>query len=217
MMTTVVRPTPGLTGHLPKDPPATPTVSEFVEQSAGLLNRTWMLKADADELHSGAVDHHTELVHRRIEGRGQALTARGADELLDQLAESGMACRAVAAIVGVSVPAVRKWRAGGAATGDNLLRIAELLALLEWLNAEQHIGDVANWLEVPPVAGIPITRMQLLINGRRDLLLASLVGPGMEPADVLDAFDPEWRTTYQSDFEVFTAADGQRSIRSKAR
>ena len=57
--------------------------------------------------------------------------------------------------------------------------------------------------------------LAMLVENRRDLVVSSMVGPETSPEAVLDAFQPDWRTRHESEFEVFTAADGQRSIRAK--
>lgn len=200
------------------DPERTRTIDELlspVERSDTLVNRSWVLRNDSNELHDVIVDNHAVMVIAQLDDRAQVLTGEGLTRLLTRLADAGLAWVDIAALVGVSVPAVRKWRHGGSASGEKLLELGRLVALIDWLAEEQVIADVAGWLEVPLSVDAPVSRLDLLKTGRRDLVVRSRVGEETRPTDLLDEFDPDWRTRYASDFEVFTAEDGQRSIRSK--
>ena len=55
-------------------------------------------------------------------------------------------------------------------TGENRLKIAKLLALLDMLS-ERFIDEPASWLEMPITDGVGMTRMDLLERGRYDLVL----------------------------------------------
>lgn len=59
------------------------------------------------------------------------------------------------------MPAITKWRKGAGVTGENRLKIARLLALIDMLS-DRFIGEPASWLEMPIQAGVGITRMDLL-------------------------------------------------------
>ena len=212
-------PTVALGSPAPEAPDRTLTVDEILtpfDRSASLVNRVWPLRRDINVLHDEVIDTHAEMTLSRLDQRAQDLAAAGLSTLLEQLAEAGLAWVDIAALAGVSVPAVRKWRQGGAATGDKVLQLGQLVALLSWLRDEQVITDVVAWLEVPLVPEAPVTRLDLLKAGRRDLVIKSRVGEGTTPTEILDEFDPGWRARFESDFEVFVAADGQRSIRPKA-
>lgn len=202
----------------PDEPERTRTIDELlnpVDRSEVLVTRAWVLHQDAGVLVDEIVDNHADIVAADLDERAQARAADGIGALLDELAGAGLAWVDIAALAGVSVPAVRKWRQGGAASGTNLLEVARAVVLLEWLGNEKLISDVATWLEVPLDPAAPVARIDLLKAGRRDLVIRSLVADEGRPTDLLDEFDPDWRTRYASDFEVFTAEDGQRSIRSK--
>lgn len=218
-MTTVAATPSSFDGVLPEEPEKTLTLAErlnpVVEWSASLVNRSWVLRSDSNDLHAEIVDGHTGLVTKKLDGDAQELAKRGVTDLLTTLADEGFAWTDIARLVGVSIPAVRKWRTGKPATGDNVLQLARLVALVAWLREEQMVSDVASWLEVPIVPEAPITRMDLLVDGQRDLLIRSQVGDELTPVAVLDEFAPGWHERYRSDFEVFIADDGQRSIRSK--
>lgn len=210
-------PTNSLDAPPTAEPERTLTIDERIaitEQSATLVNQTWVLRADSTDLHAQVVNGHAHLLGDTLEQRAQHRAKDGGLALLEELARGGFAWVDIARLVGVSVPAVRKWRNGGTISGERLADLARVVVLVEWLRDEHHVTDVASWLEVPISTGAPVTRMDLLQHGARDLLLRSMVGDGLAPTEILDEFEPDWRTTYHSDFEVFDAADGQRSIRS---
>lgn len=222
---TITRPAPSLSGRtIPLDeiprlePDRTLTIDERltpVERSASLVNRSWVLRSDSNNLHAEIIDGHTELVVEQLEANAQERAKAGTTALLAELADHGFAWVDIARLVGVSVPAIRKWRTGGAASSEKLLELTRVVALVDWLRDDKLIADVASWLEVPLSPSAPLTRMDLLQRGAHDLVIRSLVGDGLTPAAVLDEFEPGWRESYSSDFEVFTAGDGQRSIRPK--
>mgnify|MGYP003391502335 CR=1 FL=1 len=196
-------------------PPVTPTIAELYAQTAENVSVVSALAGDVTDLHGSAITNHAAATSLRLDERAQLVGRAPVPTLLNDLAEAGLSWRQIALLAGVSVPAIRKWRQGGASTGANRLRVARLVVLLHWLSADMLIDDPASWLEMPLVPGVPVSRLDLLADGHEASLISSLVGPETPPESVLDQYDPAWRTTYQSDYEVFTADDGQPSIRSK--
>lgn len=138
-------------------------------------------------------------------------------QALDQLADYGFAWRDIARVVGVSVPALTKWRKGAGVTGENRLKIARLLALIDMLS-ERFIDEPASWLEMPITDGIGITGMDLLERGRYDLVLelaSTHTGDGTTES-VLNEIDANWRgNLVDNAFESYLAEDGAISIRLK--
>lgn len=214
-MTTIPSPTEGLTTTARLVPPATPTIQELCDRAGSVVNTTTALAGEVANLHSAAVTTSTEVEVLRIRRDAQSLAGRSMVALLDELAGKGFAWRDIAAVAGVSVPAVRKWRQGGSASGGNRHRVAVVVALVEWLEREKLIDDVASWLEIPLLPPIPVTRLDLLAAQREDLIVASLTGDETPAEAILDDFDPAWRERVASDFEVFEADDGLRSIRRR--
>lgn len=153
------------------------------------------------------------------EGRQYSLASqRNGQELLALLSDYGLAWRDVARLVKVSVPAVQKWRRGEGITGGNRLRLAGVVALLECLE-DKMINEPASWLEVPVLRDVAVTGMDMLAAGRHDLVLELAADDpvvGVERTQVLDEFDPDWRTTrVDNSFEVVEADDGILSIRPR--
>ncbi len=184
--------------------PSLNTITEdagFVRSLAGIINET------ATNLHQR---YRAELVQRRAE-----LVRQDGAHLLDQLSDLGFAWRTIARLVGVSVPAVQKWRKGEKMAPDNLDKLATLLATCN-LVAGYPISDVAAWFDIPILLGTPVRPIDLYVADRHELLLDWASHHLVDPAQVLDQFDPDWRSTYNSDFEVFEAADGELALRRKA-
>jgi hypothetical protein len=138
-------------------------------------------------------------------------------QALEQLADYGFAWRDIARVVGVSVPAITKWRKGAGVTGENRLKIARLLALIDMLS-ERFIDEPASWLEMPITEGVGLKGMDLLERGRYDLVLdlaSKHTGDGTTEY-VLNEIDSNWRDNFVDNaFESFVADDGVVSLRLK--
>lgn len=143
--------------------------------------------------------------------RNSALT------LLATLREAGFSWRDVARIVGVSVPAVQKWRRGEGLDPANHSALARLSALLGKMR-DDLIDDPVSWLETDVRPGVHLSKVDLLTAGRFDLVLELVSDRGDDAGvdSVLDRFDPEWQEKYVDEqFEVFEAEDGNMSIRAR--
>jgi hypothetical protein len=139
-----------------------------------------------------------------------------ARDLLQEFADLGFAWRDVARLVGVSVPAVQKWRRGEGTTGENRLEVASLLAACDLMAEHYGIQEIASWFEMRLLSGVPVTPIVLWAGDRPDLVFDYASGH-TDPEQILTSWDPQWRDRYRSDFEVFRADDGQLSIRPKER
>jgi hypothetical protein len=189
----------------------TPGVSE-TQLSAKLLTEP----SQAPQLTSEAKDLHGGPMFTEWSARTAARGKEAPHELLGRLSDLGFAWRDIARMIGVSVPAVQKWRRGGSITGDNRRNLASLLAACDLVTEHYMVSEVASWFEMPLVHDAPVTPADLYAADHADLVFDYASGhPG--PETVLTDFDPDWRDRYQSDFEVFTAADGQPSLRPKGR
>jgi hypothetical protein len=134
--------------------------------------------------------------------------------LLQEIADLGFAWRDVARMIGVSVPAVQKWRRSGGVTGDNRRKLASLVALCDEITARYPIQEVASWFEMPISAAAPVTPIDLYAAGRSTLVLDH-ASNHRDSEEILTAYDPEWRERFRSDFEVYLDTDGEMSIRPK--
>jgi len=191
-----------------------------IRQSESLANLAVAddLVRDFRELHPQILELRRKYLLEHFSELQRVAVLQSGRELLSDLGEAGMAWRDVARIAGVSVAAVQKWRRGDGITGANRLKLAEIVAILRFLE-ENCVNDVVSWLEVPLRTGVSLTAMDLLAAGRFDLVL-ELGHDENQVAEVatavLDEFDPNWPSTrMDGHFEVFTASDGVRSIRPK--
>lgn len=186
-----------------------PAVSKLVEGIGLLRSHTRFMHEDVTEL------HHKGVFVEWDDLSGQ-LGRAGASTMLDELADLGFSWRDLARLIGVSVPAIQKWRRGEGVTGGNRRKIAGLLAAMRMISHNGGIEDVASWMEMPLRAGVPVTPMDVWTAARVDLLFDYAISQ-IEAEDVLTALDPDWRERFRSEFEVFKAGDGQLSIRMKER
>ncbi|MGH3972237.1 MAG: hypothetical protein ACRDS9_02765 [Pseudonocardiaceae bacterium] len=204
---------PGTAGTDINPPPSltkTETVAAVRTEGFGYIRgRVRHLHETSGELHQQS--QYAEW-NARTNTRGRAST----QEMLDELADLGFAWRDIAKLVDVSVAAMQKWRRGDGTTGENRQKVASLLAACDLVCEHYGIREVASWFEMPLQLGVPVTPVDLWAGGRPDLLLDFASGH-TDSEQILTDWDPQWRDRYRSDFEVFRAVDGQRSIRPKAR
>lgn len=188
----------------------TQTVAVLLTDDIGYhRQKTRVLHNDAEQLHQKS--HYAEWGVRTSE-RGRSST----QEMLEELSDLGFAWRHIAALVGVSVPAVQKWRRGERTTGQNRQKVASLLAACNLVVEHYGVQEVASWFEMPLLPGVPATPVDLWSTGRTDLVFDYASGH-LGPEQVLTIWDGQWRERYRSDFEKFRAGDGQLSIRLKDR
>ncbi len=128
-------------------------------------------------------------------------------ERLRYLSSLGFSWTDLARIFHVSVPALRKWRQGDAASPSNDFRVAEIAALCDYICEDViTIQDVASWLEMPVASGSSVTGIDLLVQKREDLVLRyAREGNG---GAVLDELDPGWNLREPSAVRVVAGPDG---------
>jgi len=206
-------PESGTAGAEIKPPPPlseTRTVAKVITEDIGAVRQ------QARELHDAAGEMHWRSHYLEWTAGTSHRGRSSAQDLLQELANLGFPWRDVARLVGVSVPAVQKWRRGEGSTGENRHKVASLLAACDLVAEHYGIREVASWFEMPLLVGVPVTPIVLWAEGRPDLVFDYASGH-TDPEQILTSWDPQWRERYQSDFEVFRADDGQLSIRPKER
>lgn len=134
--------------------------------------------------------------------------------MLGELADLGFAWRDIARLLGVSVPAVQKWRKGERASGESRQKLANLLAACDLIAGHYMVDEIASWFEMPITMSAPLTPIDFYARERADLVFEYASGH-TDPESLLSQFEPDWREHYRSEFEVFEAGDGNRSIRMK--
>lgn len=192
---------------------ATRTISDLVEDVGFLKNRTRILVADSNGVHDSAQQLHSAALDQLLRTAASQKTRESLPDLLEGLSGLGFAWRDLGRVVGVSVPAMRKWRQGESAAGDNRLRVARLTAFCDIVREQYLIDDPASWLETPIHVAAPTTGLDLIASDRFDLAFRLAGDDGADPEAILDDFDPEWRERYATSVEVFVAADGQPALR----
>jgi len=185
------------------------TVRQLVSAAAGLRDESSLLSDDAKDLHRRALLHN-------LDTRTAPHAQRPVVDLLQSLSESGFAWSEIARLIGVSVPALRKWRSGESPTGGNRRRLAQLLAMVDFLANDYLVDDTASWMDVPISSQAPLAPNDLYEMGRLDLVL-DWASQRLEGHEVLDEALPNWRERYASDFEVVRWLDGQLVTRPRER
>lgn len=190
--------------------PSTLEALQLSEQARSLARNVHKLHEDVDQINVRTDLHEWRIRTAHHARLGNALAA------LTALADMGLAWRDISKLIGVSVPAVQKWRRGGEIANENKIKIFGLAAVFDLLAAPLQIHDGGSWFQVPLSPDAPITPIDLWAAGKEELVF-ELAHENTNPDAVLDKFDPAWRERYRSDFEVFRADDGDLSVRTKAR
>lgn len=153
--------------------------------------------------HDWLTDKHQEL-----------LRTKTVKELLHDLSDDqGMTWVDMSRMLGVSVPALRKWRKAGGVSPENRSRLAQLAAFLQVL-ADAGVSDPAQWITQPMVDGFTVTVMDLYSPE----IAAEFIDLGagdVTSVMLLDRIVPQWRETYKSEYEVVIAEDGLPSLRPR--
>ncbi|MCC3765208.1 hypothetical protein K3N28_19300 [Glycomyces sp. TRM65418] len=176
------------------------------------IDNTGFYRGQARQIHEEFDRIHQELHLEEWVNRTNRRGRQGTAELLAEIADLGFAWRDIAKLIGVSVPAIQKWRRGERITGANRRNVAGLLAACDLISERYHVQEVASWFEVPISPDAPVTPMELWADGCHKLVF-DFASSHSTATQTLDSWNPEWRERYRSNFEVFMASDGQLSIR----
>ena len=191
---------------------------ERTRSSAEILADAQVVHRQVGDLFSKTANFRRRTFIVDLEERQNRHAAKATVDLLALVSDAGFAWRDVARIMNVTVPAVQKWRREGGMSGLNRLRLARIVGLLELLESNM-VSEPVSWLEMPLRPEVAITKMDLLMVGRFDLVLELLSDDdGAMPIDgILDEYDENWREKYVDNrFESFMAADGMMSVRPKS-
>ena len=219
-MTDIITSDPTLiTGTLttsPEQVTRTRTIDEVVAEAGHLRSRGRLLGEGVADTDREVSELYRQALIEQLDAKARVIAKRSVVEMLNELADTGFAWRDIAALAGVSVPAVRRWRQGEAPTGANRLAVARIVALMETLRDDHLVSDVASWMEVPLVADAPVTAIDLAVAGRLQEVVEIAAGHSTGE-DVLDRSQPGWRERYRSESEVFLAPDGELGTRPVTR
>jgi hypothetical protein len=201
-----------VTEDAPQRVDRTRTIDDLVDDAGHLRNVTRLLGDDVAATNQEVGALHHRAFETQLNVRAREAAKRSAREMLESLARRGFAWRDISRMVGVSVPAVRRWRQGEPPTGPHLLAIARLLSFTEILRVDHLIADVGSWMEMPLVPEVPLSGIDLATEGRF-VDLFDLATNNEGPESILDAWRPGWRDDYRSEVEVFDAPDGELGLR----
>ena len=191
---------------MPTSTGSQPTLSELTDQAGHLSNR-------AQILHDDTADLHLNVIMQEWQSKSTNLVRQDMPTLLAQLADLGFAWRDIARLIGVSVPAVQKWRRGGAATGQSRFHAAAVLAACALIAEHYMVQDIASWFEAPVAFGYPVTALDLYAAKKPQLVFRLATGQQTWTGSIRLG---SWRVTYRSDFEILEAEDGGLAIRPKS-
>jgi hypothetical protein len=193
---------------------------ENVEPDEGEITDPAVLGAARERLALKAKDYERLDREARVEQLREAATRharQSPQELLDTLAlRRGLGWHTIAAMLGVTPTAIRKWRRGGSLTPENREQLAALVAFFEVLEQiKEPIADLGSWIEMRVREDTTLTPAAIYRAGpdHRWLLLEWARGY-IDTATMLDRFDESWRDNYARDpnFRVAESPTGERAI-----
>lgn len=161
----------------------TQTTAALTDESGVLRKRARLLGEEIEQAHETSYQY---MVEWRIMTNRRAVMK--STHLLIELADLGFAWRDIARLMGVSVPAVQKWRRGGGARRLNQLKLAALLAGCDLIIRHCHIEEIASWFEMPLVDDAPVTPIDLWAAGNQQLVFEHANGH-IDPVAILSTLD----------------------------
>jgi hypothetical protein len=192
----------------PVTPDATRMVAALLTEDADQLrHRAHSLNVDVGKTHQKTYESEWRFLTQQ---RG----AQSPVDVLNELGDLGFAWRDIARMVGVTVPAVQKWRRGERITGPNRLRVASLMAACDFLKTHYYINDedLPSWFEMPLTEAAPITPIDIWAAGMQ-VVFFDYATRHATVDETLDKFDPEWRECFRTDIESFRDSDGNLGLR----
>ena len=132
--------------------------------------------------------------------------------LLEELStDCGLGWSEIARLCGVSVSAVRKWRAGKTISSEHRRSLARLASFLDLLEDVGPVDEPAGWLNMRLSDQTTVTAADLYIAGHPQDLLEHAQGI-LEVEQLLDRCAPDWRTASRSEWKIVTLPDGERVL-----
>lgn len=182
-----------------------PAIAALNEAYGGLTGQVRVLSEDVT---AGRRDVRSLDLEERTGTKAHAATPA----LLEELAvERGLAWSDIARLCSVSVSAIRKWRSGESPAPERRRSLARLAAFLDLLEQAGPVDDPAGWLFMRLADDYTTTAADLYIAGKVEDLLEHAQGL-LALHEMLDRWDPEWRTATRSEWKVTTNSDGDRVL-----
>ncbi len=193
---------------------APPSIEQPTRLSTDVVaNDAGALRTDVDILSTDVAEVHSESLRIQLEARTDEAAKRSPADLLEELSDLGFSWTDIGRLVGVSIPAIRKWRQGESVSGENRRKIARMVALVGVLKNDHIVVDVPSWMEMP-LSESRYTGLDVVAEGSTADLM-EYAANHISSSELLDRALPNWRTDLDSQFEVFDAGDGERAIRMR--
>jgi transcriptional regulator with XRE-family HTH domain len=193
----------------------TRTIEDLAREAHDVTQEAGHLRNITAAVGSSLIDVHHRGFRVQLATHTSKAVKRAMTDLLTELNQLGFGWRDIARMVGVSVPALRRWRQGESPTGDHRRRIAEVVAFVGILAEDHLVSDVASWMEVPLTNDVPVTAIDLYAQGQLATIF-DLASEHVTAEQALDQADPGWRERIDTEYEVFRADDGQPAIRPRS-
>ena len=155
---------------------------------------------------------HSKALHARLDSRTAETASRSAPELLAFVSDAGFSWVAVARLLGVSAPAIRKWHHGDPVSEPELAKLARFVAFCEIVTYDHLVTDAASWMETP-LARSRVTGLDVYEAGGADELVQYAAGH-ITAEDLLSCAGIDSDESDEQ-FEIFRAGDGELAIRPR--
>jgi hypothetical protein len=183
------------------------------ETSATSIDVVWRQKRQANRAEGRrlAADHTSFFAGRLADEAASAKRSTIQELMAELVSDFGFAWADVGRLVGVSVPAIRKWRRAGGASPERLAAVAGLVGLARVLR--DHAGvEPAEWMAIPLLEGYTVAPRDLVGRVRPEDIVDHACG-GRRATELLDDSVPGWRAEFDDHgYVVALAADGQPSV-----
>lgn len=180
-------------------------IGELNDAYGGLSGRVRILAEDVE-------DGRREVRSLDLDNRTAVKSRSNAETLLEELAtDRGLRWRDISRLCGVSVSAVRKWRAGESITTEHRRGLARLAAFLELVEEVGPIDEPSGWLLMRLSEQHTVRAADLYIEGHMNDLIEYAQGH-IDVNVLLDRWNPNWRTVTRSEWKVIVSPDGERYL-----
>lgn len=131
-----------------------------------------------------------------------------------RLDELGFSHHHIARMLHTNKDRLRRWRNSSSVPNSNSHYLATLITLCDYIEEKQPTWDIADWFETPLLTNVPITPIDIFTSENVEILM-NLIDEKISPEEALTQHTAKWPKLYRSYYEVFTASDGDLSIRHK--
>ena len=180
-------------------------IAELTDTYGGLTSKVRLLSQDVE-------GGRRTVRSLDLDERTSAKSRLGAESLLEELStDRGLGWSEIARLCGVSVSAVRKWRAGESISSEHRRSLARIASFLDLLEEVGPVNEPAGWLNMRLSDQTTMTAADLYIAGHPQDLLEHAQGI-LEVEQLLDRCAPDWRTASRSEWKIVALPDGERVL-----